>query len=74
MIECYPVFFIYVSGIWGAPTQRETDHGEKDHWYEVVLVESGIAWTAASNAAEADGGYLASITSAGENNFLFGYQ
>ncbi|MCX7771093.1 MAG: CSLREA domain-containing protein, partial [Proteobacteria bacterium] len=42
------------------------------HWYEPVYVPGGITWDAAKVAAEAEGGYLATITSAEENNFVFG--
>jgi len=42
------------------------------HWYEAVYVgDHGINWTAAQNAAATKGGYLASITSAAENDFVF---
>ncbi len=42
------------------------------HWYEAVAVgPSGITWTDARAAAEAQGGYLASITSDAENLFVF---
>jgi hypothetical protein len=42
------------------------------HWYQAVSVPSGISWTQASAAAQAAGGYLATITSAAENSFVFG--
>jgi len=41
------------------------------HWYEVVAVPEGISWTEAQDAAELAGGYLASITSAEENAFVY---
>lgn len=42
------------------------------HWYEAVAVgSSGITWTDAQAAAAARGGYLASITSDAENQFVF---
>lgn len=42
------------------------------HWYEVVVVpEPGLAWHEAEAAAEAAGGYLATLTSAAENQFVY---
>jgi len=40
------------------------------HWYEAI--PASIAWTDAKAAAEAKGGYLATITSAAENTFVAG--
>jgi hypothetical protein len=42
------------------------------HWYEAVLTPAGISWQAASDAANAAGGYLATTTSAEENDFVYG--
>jgi hypothetical protein len=36
-----------------------------------VSVLSGISWTSAERSAEAEGGHLATITSAAENDFVF---
>lgn len=41
------------------------------HWYEAVYVGVDTTWTTARAAAEARGGYLASITSAAENAFVY---
>jgi hypothetical protein len=42
------------------------------HWYKAVFVgPSGISWSDAQNAALAEGGYLATITSAKENDFVY---
>ena len=41
------------------------------HWYEAVSVPGGISWTDANSAAIGMGGYLASITSADENTFVY---
>jgi hypothetical protein len=54
------------------PTQWRTEDGGNGHWYEAVAVgASGISWDSANAAALATGGYLASITSAQENDFAF---
>jgi hypothetical protein len=44
---------------------------QNGHWYEVVSVTSGINWADANSAATAQGGYLATLTSADENSFVF---
>jgi hypothetical protein len=44
---------------------------ETGHTYESVLVPDGITWDDASAAAQAAGGYLATITSASEDQFVF---
>ena len=45
--------------------------GGNGHFYEVVSRPSGITWGDASLAATNRGGYLATITSAEENTFIF---
>lgn len=45
--------------------------GGNDHWYEAFLTPDGILRDDAEAAAMAAGGHLASITSAGENAFVF---
>jgi len=43
------------------------------HYYDAIYVgDSGISWTDAHDAAVTAGGYLATITSAAENEFVFG--
>lgn len=41
------------------------------HYYQAVSVPAGITWDAARTAATSGGGYLATITSAAENQFVF---
>lgn len=53
--------------VWAGPVQW----GTNGHWYEAVHVSGGIDWNTAKTNAEAMGGYLATITSADENNFVF---
>ena len=45
--------------------------GGNGHWYRVVHVPAGLMWNDANEAARAEGGYLATITSAEENAFVF---
>ena len=42
------------------------------HYYEAVLVPSGINWNNADAQAKAVGGHLVTLTSAAENNFVYG--
>ena len=55
----------------GGPVQWTISSGGNGHYYEVVSVSAGITWNAASAAANALGGYLATTTSVAENNFVF---
>jgi len=45
--------------------------GGNGHYYEAVLVPGGFTWYDAYAAAEAKGGYLATITSEAENEFVY---
>jgi hypothetical protein len=45
--------------------------GGNGHSYEVIAVAGGIRWSDASLAATNRGGYLATVTSSGENSFIF---
>ncbi len=45
--------------------------GGNGHWYKAVVVSNGISWTDADLLARAEGGYLATIASASENEFVF---
>lgn len=59
-----------------APVQWSTADGGNDHWYEVIWPDLGkIKWTTANSLASSSThlgqtGYLATITSAGEQTFL----
>jgi len=49
----------------------ETSAGGNGHWYKAVPNTNGFNWEQASVAAQAEGGYLATITSQAENDFVF---
>ncbi len=53
-----------VSAVW------ETTDGGNGHRYEVIVVEGGVSWDEANDQATASGGYLATITSQNENDFI----
>ena len=54
------------------PVQWRVADGGNGHWYEAVAPGTDLNWAAAQSAAAARGGYLACVTSAAENNFIFG--
>ena len=51
--------------------QWEVSSGGNGHWYKPVPKFPGITWTLANELAQAEGGYLATITSAEEQAFVF---
>jgi hypothetical protein len=54
-----------VGGYWNP------DSGGNGHSYEIVTSTSPVSWSDAEASAEASGGYLATITSAAESNFVW---
>lgn len=56
---------------WSALVQWPIAQGGNDHFYELVPAPAGISWSNANIAATNRGGYLATITSAAENTFVF---
>lgn len=67
-------FYLLVNNPQSARAQLMRWHaadGGNDHYYEVVPAVNGITWNDASSSATNRGGYLATITSASENNFVF---
>ncbi|MCK4658103.1 MAG: immunoglobulin domain-containing protein [Phycisphaerae bacterium] len=55
----------------GDPMEWPTSGGGNGHFYEAILVTSGISWYSANSAAQATGGYLATIHSWAENLFVY---
>ena len=67
-LVCVSLLLIaFQCGVYAAPVQWSGN----GHWYEAVLVPEGITWTTAANQAQTRGGYLATITSAEENQFVY---
>ena len=52
--------------------QWKATDGGNNHYYEVPVPIDRLSWDAAKQAAEAKGGYLATITSQAENDFIKG--
>lgn len=55
----------------GAPTQWLTENGGNGHYYEVRVAQPRISWFDARDQAVALGGYLATLTSPEENQFVW---
>jgi hypothetical protein len=62
---------LFVDGASAQWTVWTTGSGGNGHVYEAVWVADGIDWFSARGQAEARGGYLATITSAAENDVVF---
>jgi len=56
----------------GAMVQWEVADGGNGHYYEAIVASPGITWGQAKDYAELAGGYLVTITSQAENDFVFG--
>ena len=54
-----------------SPVLWSTSAGGNGHYYRLVYHSSAVSWDQAEQEAEGMGGYLATITSAAENNFVF---
>ena len=65
------VLIVHAERVSAGPVQWTTAAGGNGHWYEVVSAPGGISWNDAQADAHARGGYLATVTSAAENNFVF---
>jgi hypothetical protein len=53
------------------PVQWRVEDGGNGHWYTNIRLASVISWSAARNAAEALGGYLACPTTQTENEWVW---
>ncbi len=53
------------------PVQWRVSEGGNGHFYMAVTAPAGLSWDRAEVLAEMAGGYLATITSAQENAFVF---
>lgn len=62
-------FLLISAGAWSAPVQWEAATGGNDHYYEYI--PSSRTWDDARAEALAQGGYLATITSLAEQEFLY---
>jgi hypothetical protein len=58
-------------GIPGMATAAGVQWSGNGHFYNVISVPATISWDAANASATAAGGYLATVTSQAENEFVF---
>ncbi len=58
---------LLASGGHAAPIQWD----QNGHWYDVIWIEAGLTWEDARTLAARDGGYLATLTSSDENDFVW---
>ena len=63
---------LFPSSAPGQITRWTPNSGGNGHYYEAVAAPSGIPWASAQALAVGKGGYLATITSAAENSFVYG--
>lgn len=61
----------FASIVHGVPVQWSVADGGNGHYYEPIAVGGVISWDQANQAATQAGGYLATITSEEENDFVF---
>lgn len=52
------------------PVQWPSASGGNDHWYEAVRVEGGVSWSSANVRARGRSGYLVTISSEQEDDFV----
>ena len=64
-------FAISSSTLLATPILWSTASGGNGHYYEAISAPNGITWSDANAAATAQDGYLATITSAAENDFVY---
>jgi hypothetical protein len=61
-----------LAGFAGAQPEPWVHPDGSIHYYHAISTPSGLNWNSAWDSALGHGGYLATITSPGENNFIFG--
>ena len=61
----------WVMGLVGQVSAAPVQWAGNGHFYEVVSAPGSLSWEAASAAAVARGGTLATLTSQAENDFVF---
>jgi hypothetical protein len=67
---CTTLLGFMASNVQGDPVQWSVADGGNDHWYQAFIVEDGLTQLEGKQRASELGGYLASITSDAETNFI----
>jgi len=65
------LLFCFLLAVSGTAYSLPVQWSGNGHLYEVVLLDSSISWDSAKAATEADGKYLATITTEEENDFVW---
>jgi len=65
------IVVLLFAGIAGAQPEPWVHPDGSIHYYDAISKPAGINWSAAFDSAEGHGGYLATITSPAENDFVF---
>jgi hypothetical protein len=71
MRKCIFVLLIFITTpLLATPVQWKIEDGGNGHYYEAVIASHTMSWYEAKSDAESRGGYLATITSEEENEFI----
>ncbi len=70
-LVCMFVVLSYVGAAGAAVVQWRIEDGGNGHYYEAIAEPSRLSWTEANAIAAQQGGNLATLTSAEENEFVF---
>ncbi len=54
-----------------APAQWGISDGGNEHWYEAINISGGVTWEEANSHATSLGGYLVTLTSPHEDNWVY---
>lgn len=65
------ILCLSMNSVFAQPVQWKIKDGGNGHYYEVVKADEVISWLDASSSADCLGGYLATVTSEEENEFVF---
>ncbi len=65
------IMMINIGNAIAAPTEWKVSEGGNGHLYEVIVQPSLVTWEQAQSIALSKEGYLATLTSAAENDFVF---
>lgn len=70
-IACASIVTLSPSHAWGEAVVWETADGGNGHLYEAFVVSDGLSWTEALTLGTDQGGYLATLTTPEENQWVF---
>ncbi len=71
LVFCVGFVLMITTPTFAQPVEWPVSSGGNGHTYDVISVPDGISWTSARDAASAAGGYLATLTSQEESDFVY---